>query len=181
MFQEAEAPRISRQSANECDKVVSPTHWPSLSPENIPGTHFCYRLSSPLGHSQCKIAMTTSGIEPATFRLVVQCLNQLLHRVPPTRIVWNRKFITALTKICYLSLSWARAIQSMLPHPTSWRSVFNIILLCTHRSSTWSLSLKSLHQTLYAPLRSPIRATCPAHLILLFLITRIIFDDEYRS
>jgi hypothetical protein len=43
--------RISRQSAHEGGKVVSPTHRPSLLPGRIPGTHFCYRLSRPLGHN----------------------------------------------------------------------------------------------------------------------------------
>ena len=33
--------QISRQSAHEGGKVVSPTHWPPLPPGNIPGTHFC--------------------------------------------------------------------------------------------------------------------------------------------
>ena len=43
--------QILRQSAQESGKVVSPKHRPSLPPENIPGTHFCYRMSQPQGHS----------------------------------------------------------------------------------------------------------------------------------
>jgi len=33
--------QISRQSAHERSKIVSPTHPPHLPPGNIPGTHFC--------------------------------------------------------------------------------------------------------------------------------------------
>ena len=33
--------QISRQSAHEGGKVVSPTHRQPLPPGNIPGTHFC--------------------------------------------------------------------------------------------------------------------------------------------
>jgi hypothetical protein len=36
-------------------------------------------------------------------------------------------------------------------------------------------------KTLYTPLLSPIRATRPAHLILLHFITRTILGEQYRS
>ena len=38
-------------SAHEGGKVVSPTHWPSLTPGDIPGSHLCYRLRRLEGHS----------------------------------------------------------------------------------------------------------------------------------
>ena len=41
----------------------------------------------------------------------------------------TRRFITALTSVPHLSLSWASPIQSIYTHPTSWRST---LLLFTH-------------------------------------------------
>ena len=35
----------------------------------------------------------------------------------------TRRFITAFTSARHLSLSWASPIQSIYPHPTSWRSI----------------------------------------------------------
>jgi len=37
--------------AQDGGKVVSLTHRPPLPPGNAPGTHFCYRMSRPQGHS----------------------------------------------------------------------------------------------------------------------------------
>ena len=73
--------QISRQSAHESVKVVSPTHRPHLPPrkyswysflleaESIPGA-----IVRPEGLCQWKIPLTPSGIEPAPFRLAAQCL-----------------------------------------------------------------------------------------------------------
>ena len=57
----------------------------------------------------------------------------------------------------------------------------NIIHPSTPRSPQWSLSLRFPHQDPIHPLSSPIRATCPAHLILLDFITRTILGEEYKS
>ena len=43
----------------------------------------------------------------------------------------TRRFITSLTNVRHLSLSWASPIQSINSHPTSWRSV---LILSTHLS-----------------------------------------------
>ena len=48
----------------------------------------------------------------------------------------------------------------------------NIIHPSMPRSPQWSPSLRFPHQDPIHPLSSPIRATCPAHLILLDFITR---------
>ena len=104
---------------------------------------------------------------------------QLVKKLPA--FYGTRRFVTALTSVRHLSLSWARPIQSTYPHPTSWRS---IVILSTHlRLGLTSRLVPSGFptKTLYAPLFSPIRATCPAHLILLDFITRTILGEEYRS
>ena len=78
----------------------------------------------------------------------------------------TRRFITALTSVRHVSLSWASPIQSTYPHPTSWRS---ILILSTHLRLCLPSGLFPPGfpiKTLYTPLSSPIRATCPAHFVL---------------
>ena len=70
-----------------------------------------------------------------TYLLTPWC-RVLLEKLTGLQLVKNfpafhgtRRFVTALTSICHLSLSWASPIQSIYPHPTSWRS---ILILSTH-------------------------------------------------
>ena len=77
----------------------------------------------------------------------------------------TRRFITTLTSVDHLSLSWASPIQSIYPHPTSWRS---ILILSTHLHLGLPSGLLPSDfptKTLYTPLSSPICATCPALLL----------------
>ena len=94
----------------------------------------------------------------------------------------TRRFIPALTSPCHLSLSWASSIQSITPHPTSWRS---ILILPAHL-------LLGLPSVLSFPQVSPPKPCIhlssplyvlhtPTHHILLDFITRTIFGEQYRS
>ena len=93
---------------------------------------------------------------------------QLVNKFPAFH--GTRRVITALPSLRHLSLSWASLIQSIYPHPTSCRSV---LILSTHRRLSLSSGLFTSGfptKTLYTPLSSPIRATCPAQPISLFSI-----------
>jgi hypothetical protein len=78
--------QILRQSAYEGGKVVSLTHRPPLPQALFPvlitvrGWVNPRTIVRPEGLCQRKIPVTTSEIEPATLRLVAQCLNQPRHQ-----------------------------------------------------------------------------------------------------
>jgi len=60
----------------------------------------------------------------------------------------TRRFITALTSVRHLSLSWASPIQSIYPHPNSWRS---ILILLTYLLTYSMVQSPSWETNWFAP------------------------------
>ena len=100
--------------------------------------------------------------------LLSSCSRVLLENLTSSQLVkkspafyGTQRFITTFTNACPLFICWARSIQSMPPHPTSWRS---ILILSTHLCLLLQSGLSPSGfptKSLYTLLFSPILATAP--------------------
>jgi hypothetical protein len=89
-----------------------------------------------------------------------------------------RRFIAVITAAHFWSLSWVGWIQPISSSCFS-KIHFNNILQSTLRLTSVLSPSDSFTKILHV-FNFPMRAICPDHLILLGLIIRIIFDEEYK-
>ena len=87
--------------------------------------------------------------------------SQLVEKFPS--FYGTPRFITAFISARHLSLSWARWIQSMPPHLTSWRSILILSLYLSLGLPSDLVPSGFPTKTLYASLLSPTLATYSAY------------------
>ena len=131
---------------------MTPVHWLTLSnkrytlilpTKTLPNFRSIWFPSSPL--TTLLTYLLTYSLTPWC-RVVPEQLTglQLVKKFPAFH--GTPRFITALTSVRHLSLSWARPIQSIIPTSHLLEIHPNIIHLSTPRSPQWSLSLRFPHQ-----------------------------------
>ena len=101
--------------------VVSPKYLPPLPPRKY--SCYSFLIDAEVG----RIVAMTNSIEPATFGLVAQCLNQLQHRVPTLFNGVFRKSVFILRMFLYPNF-----IRNML---TTFKILINDII-CGHMTAS---------------------------------------------
>jgi len=95
---------------------------PAFPPSERPQNHAWYRSASGICYHIAYL------LTPWCRALLEKLIGlQLVKKFPS--FYGTRRFITGLTSVRHPSLFWASPIQSIYPHPTSWRS---ILTLYTH-------------------------------------------------
>ena len=132
-----------------------------LPPRNVPGTHFCWRLSRPQGHNaigrilrQWNIPMTPPGIEPAAFWFVVQHLNHCVTAVPRTKDkhykikAWSMRENSVSGKNCVRNLPLGDKDKILLlPLHITMVLTKNFVKLWTNVVKVWNIRLKNFRNS----------------------------------
>ena len=110
--------QISQQSAHVGGEVVYLTHQPPWPPGNIPGTHFCWGLSQPQGHSVVGRIMSlkkSNGTNGNRTRDLPACSTVPQPTAPPSA--------NLLVKCCEYRQSTGRKTRSQRRPPQEWERI----------------------------------------------------------